>query len=122
MSNTTVVYPLVTALLKAEEIIGPERNWHAVNAMQTRFLKEFFLPGREESLSIAEIESIASFTAAEINTFLQKRGFKITLPPFRNNGRVKEFGIASVLDLLVNWLNPGTETTLKGQDERTYPA
>lgn len=122
MSNTAVVYPLVTALLKAEEIIGTQRNWHAVNATQTRFLKEFFLPGREESLSIAEIESIASFTAAEINRFLQKRGFKITLPPFQSNGRVKEFGVASVLDLLVNWLKPGTATTLKGQDEQMYPA
>jgi len=122
MSNTTVVYPIVTALLKAEEIIGAQRTWRSVNPMQERFLKEFFTPARAESLSIAEIESIASFTAADINSFLHKRGFKIELPPFQSNGRVKEFGIASVLDLLVNWLKPGSATTLKGQDEQTYPA
>lgn len=122
MSNTTVVYPIVTALLKAEEIIGAQRTWRTVNSRQALFLKDFFVPCREESRSIAGIESIAAFTAADINRFLRERGFKIELPPFQNNDRVKEFGIASVLDLLVNWLKPGSETTLKGQNEQMYPA
>ena len=34
MSKTTVVYPIITALVKAEEIVGPQRKWEAVNRQQ----------------------------------------------------------------------------------------
>ena len=122
MSNTTVIYPIVTALVKAEEIIGPGRAWQPANPTQALFLREFFAPCREESGSIAEIESIASFTADDINRFLRERGFQIKLKPFLRDDKWKEFGVASVLDLLVEWFKPGTETTLKRQDSQTYPA
>jgi hypothetical protein len=122
MSNTAVIYPIVRALVKAEEIIGPDRTWHTVNKTQTLFLKNFFTPCRQESLSIREIESIASFTAEEINRFLRERGFTIELAPLRQTGRWREFGVASVLDLLVEWLKPGTGTTLKAQNQQVYPA
>jgi hypothetical protein len=122
MSNTTVIYPIVTALVKAEEIIGPERAWQPVNRTQALFLSEFFAPRRPESLSINEIESIASFTADDINRFLRQRGFMIQLAPFRRGGNWREVGVASVLDLLVDWLRPGTETTIRGQDGNVYPA
>jgi hypothetical protein len=79
-------------------------------------------PCRQESLSIAEIESIASFTADDINRFLSVRGFKIQLAPFRRGSSWREMGVASVLDLLVNWIRPGTYTTVKGQDGNVYPA
>ena len=122
MSNTTVIYPIVTALVKAEELIGPGRSWRATNQAQERFLKESFEPCRKESGSIAEIESIASFRAEEINRFLSKRGFKIQLRPFAQNTQWKEFGVASVLDLLVKWLKPGKATTLKTSDGQSYAA
>jgi hypothetical protein len=122
MSNTMVIYPIVTAMVRAEEIIGPERVWQAVNSIQALFLSEFFAPCRQEGLSIAEIESIASFTADDINRFLRERGFRIQLAPFRSGGNGKEFGVASVLDLLVDWFKPGTETTVRGQDGNVYPA
>lgn len=122
MSKTTVVYPIITALVKAEEIVGPQRKWEAVNRQQKQFLRAFFLPCRQESGSIAEIESIAAFTAEEINRFLRERGFGIQLQPFQSNERWKEFGIASVLDLLVSWLEPGQQRTLTGRDQREYPA
>lgn len=122
MSKTTVVYPIVTALVKAEEIIGSGRPWRVANRMQERFLTEFFEPCRRESGSIAEIESIAAFTAEEINRFLREHGFQIKLKPFREDGPWKEFVVASVLDLLVSWLEPGTTTTLRGRDEREYAA
>jgi MoxR-like ATPase len=72
-----VIYPIVTALIKAEEIIGPKRAWRTVNPTQAFFLSEFFTPCRQESLSIDEIERIASFTAADINRFLLERRFRI---------------------------------------------
>ncbi|HEY0754400.1 MAG TPA: hypothetical protein VGD98_10590 [Ktedonobacteraceae bacterium] len=122
MSNTTVVYPIVTALVKAEEIIGSQRAWQSANHTQELFLQELFVPYREESGSIAEIESIAAFTADDINRFLRERGFSVKLKPFQQDGHGREFGVASVLDLLVSWLRPGTETTLTGQDKREYPA
>jgi len=122
MSNTTVIYPIVAALVKAEEIIGPQPDWQPINDTQRLFLREFFAPGRAESCSISEIESIASFTADDINRFLKARGFDIQLAPLRNDGRWKEFGVASVLDLLVKWFKPGNETTLKGLDRQVYPA
>jgi hypothetical protein len=121
MSSTTVIYPIVTALVKAEEIIGPERAWQAVNSTQARFLSEFFASCRQESLTIAEIESIASFTADDINRFLRERGFRIQLAPFGRGGNGRELGIASVLDLLVDWFKPGTGTMVWGQDW-FYPA
>ncbi len=122
MSSTTVIYPIVTALVKAEEIIGPERAWQAVNSIQALFLSEFLAPCRQESLSIAEIESIASFTADDINRFLRERGFRIQLAPFRRGSNWRELGVASVLDLLVDWFRPGMKTTVRGQDGNVYPA
>src|SRR5579883_1828827 len=120
MSKTTVVYPMITALVKAEEIIGPQRQWEAVNEQQRQFLRDFFQPARQESASLEEIESIAAFSAEEINHFLRERGFQIQLRPFQTSGKRKEFGIASVLNLLVRWLEPGQERTLTGPDQRPY--
>ena len=122
MSSTTTIYPIITALVKAEDMLGPKRSWRALNPMQTRFLQDFFAPCREESRSISEIESIASFSAEDINSFLRERGFTIQLAPWRNDNRGKMFGVASVLDLLVKWLKPGDETTLTGVDKQEYPA
>jgi hypothetical protein len=103
-------------------MIGTQRSWQARNAMQARFLQEFFAPCREESLSIPEIESIASFSADDINRFLRERGFDIQLAPWHADNRQKEFGVASVLDLLVKWLKPGDETKLKAVNTQLYPA
>ena len=118
MSNTTVIYPIVAALAKAEEILGPQPNWWAVNKTQELFLKEFFAPCYAESSSIAEIESIMAWDTNTINRFLQERGFTIQLNSFAPD----EFGVASVLNLLVEWFRPGSETMLMGQDKQIYPA
>ena len=131
MSNTCVIYPLTAALVKAEDILGPNRAWHANNATQSLFLEEFFdTASRKESPSIPEIESIAAWEAETINRFLRERGFEIQLTPFRSSPNDKEFGVASVLDLLVTWLEPGNEVPLKVSNtgaisphgEKEYPA
>lgn len=117
-SQTIVTYPIVTAITSTEQFLGPHRTWQPVNEQQTHFLKTIFEPGRVESASIPEIESIASRDAQIINTFLRERGFDIQLQAFPPDG----FGTASVLDLLVEWLQPGTATTLRTPDQKTYPA
>ncbi|MGA2629598.1 MAG: hypothetical protein ABSG54_05225 [Terriglobia bacterium] len=106
MSTTVVTYPIVTALVEAEKILGADRQWKPVNEMQTRFLKEYFAACRHEK--VPEIESLASWDAAEITAFLTQRGFPIKIPPFGP----RNFGTASVLDLLVEWMEKGHVTTI----------
>ena len=108
-AKTVVTYPIVAALVKAEDILGENRTWVPINGMQSRFLADFFRICRNEGLGIPEIESIASWSADEINTFLRQRGFDIQLQPFDS----LTFGIASVLDLLVEWLEKGKKTSVK---------
>src|SRR5258708_33260055 len=42
--------------------------------------------------------------------------------PFRRGSNWRELGVASVLDLLVDWFRPGMKTTVRGQDGNVYPA
>jgi hypothetical protein len=114
-----VTYPIVAALVKADDILGKNRLWTPINGMQSRFLADFFRICRNESLGIPEITSIASWSADEINTFLRQRGFDIQLQPFNSS----TFGIASVLDLLVEWLEKGKKTSVKCiLDQQWYDA
>lgn len=120
--------PIVTALVKAEDILGPNRNWQPSNPRQTEFLNRYFSQRSEIEKTLADaspaqplkIDSIASYTADEINEFLAKKGFNITLNPFTSPG---EFGTASVMDVLVKWLNPGKSgQKLKAINNENYPA
>ncbi len=91
-----------------------------MNALQARFLTEIFEPCRAESAQLPDIESIASRDADEINTFLRQRGFRIELKPFDPSS----FGVACILDLMVEWLRAGEETRvqdLAGNPERLLP-
>lgn len=117
MSTTTVTYPIVAALVKAEDILGLDRLWEGVNSTQQRFLEEFFAACRGEIVRIPEIESIASWNVDEINAFLRERNFTIQLDPFDE----QTFGVASVLDLLVEWLQKGDITTVTTDDGRPFP-
>ena len=117
MSKTCVTYPIVAALLKAEELVKPVKGWAANNEIQRVFLEKFFSECREEISRIPEIESIASWSADVINRFLKERGFSIQLQPFNS----LTFGVASVLDVLVEWLNKGDVTSIK-KGRVTYPA
>jgi len=107
MSSTVVTYPIVTALVEAEKILGPDRQWKPINEMQTRFLKEYFAACRHDK--VPEIESLASWDAAEISTFLAQRGFHIEVPPFEP----LKFGTASVLNLLVVWAGDPQATVIR---------
>lgn len=119
MSSTMVTYPIVAVLVKVEDmkLMGPGLTWQAINETQERFLQEFFLLCRSEAGAIPEIESLASWSFEKINAFLLKRGFIIRLQPFGANS----FGVASVLDLLVEWLLEGKVVTILGADKIDYP-
>jgi Serpin (serine protease inhibitor) len=113
-SKTMVTYPIVSALVKSEQFLGAHRIWRPVNSQQAHFLSEIFESCRDESTKLPEIESLASRSVDEINAFLRQRGFDIQLEPFSP----PDFGAASILDLLVKWLQPGRETVV-GDD--THP-
>lgn len=116
-SITVVTYPMVAALKAAERIMGSGLKWNTVNPQQERFLRDFFSVCSGEIDQIPEIESIASWSADEINEFLRKCGFSIQLEPFNP----QTFGTASVLDLLVEWIEKGTDADLKTEDKKEFP-
>ena len=105
MSTTTCTYPIVGAVRKADDVIGPDRIWRHTNELQRQFLGDFyFAPGALAELArIPELSAIASRDASEINAWLAERKFNITLDPFPPHG----FGTASMLDVAVQWLTAG---------------
>ncbi len=116
MSTTVCMHPIVAAIRKADDIIGEGRVWRPQNQMQTRFLTEFFDRTRNEVLGISEIESIASWSAEDINRFLQERGFSITLDDFDED----TFGVAATLILLLKWKVEGMKEKFRAADGKTY--
>ena len=99
--------------------MGSDRVWNGVNIAQKSFLAEFFGGLRQVLDKIKEITGIASWDAAVINRFLSDHGFSITLEPFDD----QTFGVASVLDLMVEWVTEGIRTTIRSSRlAQEYPA
>ncbi|HYL98166.1 MAG TPA: hypothetical protein VEZ90_04370, partial [Blastocatellia bacterium] len=119
-SKTAAIHPIAAALIKAEEVVSPgqQPRWRCKNDLQKLLIEEFLSSCRAEIPGIEEIESIASWDASEIDDFLRRRGFSIELRPFDP----QTFGVASVLDLLVEWVKEGHKTTVTTLDRRQYPA
>ena len=113
-SSTCTIYPIVSALDKADEIIGKDRVWKAVNDRQKEYLP-IFNSTRDEARLLKDIKSICSRNAEEINKFLAKEGFLIKLEPFKGSN---DFGIASVLDILVEWQNNGLVKRLPSSPDK----
>lgn len=116
-SQTACFYPIVAAIKKADDILGPNRDWNPVNDEQLDFLMNNYGPCVPDISRIPEIQSIASFKAEEINKFLADRGFSIKLDPFKSP---LDFGTASVLDVLVEWLHEGKNMPIKS-GKKEYP-
>ena len=118
MSKTMVVAPIMGAIVGTEEILGKNRKWNAVNDTQREFLNKYFATRAELSgYSKEELRHWVSWVAEELNKILKEEGFDIQLQDFEPN----EFGVVSILDVLVEWLVKGTEDHLvfKGTE---YPA
>lgn len=118
MSHTTVLAPLVSALVKAEDILGNNRQWSSVNEFQQEFLDNFFVRrGELKAYSETELRNWVSWVASELNAILEKEGFSIKLDDFEPD----TFGIVSILDVLVEWLESGEVTRIFGPDQHEYP-
>lgn len=118
MSKTMVLAPIMKALVGAEDILGKNRKWNAVNDAQREFLEKYFSTRSELArYSEKELRYWVSWVAAELNEVLQKEGMDIRLEDFEPN----TFGVVSILDLMVEWLVAGEEDRIffKGTE---YPA
>lgn len=118
MSTTQVLLPIVGAVEKADQFLGGHREWRAENEAQRCFLEGVYRPTHTLVPAIPEIESVAGRSAEEINAFLARKGFSIRLDPFADP---RDFGVASVLDVLVEWLKAGEIRTIR-TGGREYPA
>ncbi|HZR42553.1 MAG TPA: hypothetical protein VFB12_20700 [Ktedonobacteraceae bacterium] len=120
MTKTWAAYPIVAALVAAEQMegMGTDRQWQPANDTQQHFLEHHFALCRDEVAGIPEIESLASWSYETINVFLRKRGLTLQLHPFGYPG----FGVASVLDLFVRWEQQGEACIVRGVDSHDYPA
>lgn len=100
MSTTFVSLPITGCLVKAEDIAGAGLNWRSVSDLQCHFLEQYFASECGKVASLPDIESIVSWSIDEINQFLKNHGFDIQL---EDNDDPSTFGVASVLDVLVEW-------------------
>ena len=114
-SETVTMLPLVGCLVEAEKVIGPDRPWNAINGLQQTFLANFFSLGRNDVGRIPELEATASWNVEDVNKFLRDRGFSIELPAIGKGS----FAVASVLNVLVEWIAKGEATTIR---DKKYPA
>jgi hypothetical protein len=114
-TSVVVTYPIVSALLAAEEFIKDAEGWKPINDAQKEFLEEVHTLCKGEIPSIEEIESIANTEVEVINKWLRDNGFNIKLEPFDAGG----FGTASILDLIGHWSIKGKKASVV-TDEREY--
>jgi hypothetical protein len=120
-TTSTVTYPIVSALLMAEEFLGDKfTKLTPTNEMQKTLLESIYRPSRNDvtRLSEEEVKSIADKSSEVINKWLEENGFNIKLNPFGDDG----FGVASILNILGKWALKGTDYTLMTEDEELYPA
>jgi len=122
-TQTSCVLPIVGAIQACEIApvnAGSDLQWTAVNSPQIDFL-EMFEDLRGLVGDIPELTRMASFDVEEVNAFLRDNGFDIQLLGTLNRAR-GDFATASILDLLVEWLEAGTETEVETPKGEVFPA
>ena len=108
-SWTFCLPPIIGCLVVAEQVLGPNREWKAANTKQSELLGTPFKLGRGAVMGMKEIVSLASYKPDAINRFLQELGYSIQLPPYQK----PDFGMASVLKVLVEWVEKGKAITIR---------
>ena len=80
-------------------------EWEGINAKQQEFLA-WYTAHRDEIRKLGDLEALASTDFTELNSFLTGRGFDPMFGPFTG------IGVAAILDMLIEWANKGTLTTI----------
>jgi len=101
-------------LSKCIDILGVDINeFKALNENQKNYLDIY---RNCKGANIPEIESKVDIGRVDrVNSFLSERGFDIGLNPIEPN----DIAIASILELLLSWLEIGEKTTIRYKDN-TY--
>lgn len=120
-TDTLTMLPVLGCLKAAEEFIAKEKNmvgvWTPRNESQKEFLDRY-----QEFLSVLEklpdiLKRKASWDVSEINSWLKENGFDIKLNPCSGG-----FAVASILDMLVEWLEVGKPRDVRSaRNGKTYP-
>jgi hypothetical protein len=109
-------YTITACLVKMLREIGVS-SWKTINPTQERFLKIFEVCKRDVD-QIREIEyEIGIGTVGPVNAFLRRKSIDIQL----NVIGPREIAVASVLDVLVEWMLEGQSTTIL-KESQEYPA
>ena len=114
MSKASEIYTITTAIEQGERTMNLRNDWKSKNKIQKRFLKNFLDICRGNK--IPEIEIEVSSEADKINSFLEKKGFSIRLQPFPPY----TLGFASILDLIVEWLQLGEKVKIDAKKGGIY--
>jgi len=122
MTSTICLWPIVAALSKAllflQLPVAPAQ-FTPVLEIQNEFIYTYFAKGYDKlnAFDDQELRSWASTDANELNAILKKEGFAIELEQFGQDG----FGVVSILDVLVKWLEKGKKSTIDA-DGKQYDA
>ena len=119
MSTTVVLFPIIASLLSLETaFLGHEQPWRAVNEQQEQFIERYG-PCNKELANFApgEMKFKASQNVNEVNKFLTENKFTIQLEPTPDSVYV-----AAIMDILLKWAVPGTESKIRYSNIEAYPA
>jgi hypothetical protein len=126
MSTTVCVAPIMAALAGTGDILGEGRLWRPQNRSQERILEllkmrssldSFFDKEAEGEVGHRELRYWVDWVAERLNRILREEGFSIQLEDFKEG----EFGVVSILDVLVEWFVQGGEDKIFVGDV-AYPA
>ena len=122
-TETQVILPILGCLKAAEEYLQGEvwqqdkdrkPIWTPVNDQQKEFLEDFMrYAGLVDSLG-DNLKRKAHCSVEVINAWLKENGFDIQLSPPPPGSRT--FAVASILDVLVEWIEKGSKTTIHSAD------
>lgn len=104
------------ALNELERVFLGDTMWGAYNDEQDVFL-HWYAERRDEINQLDSLEALASTDHEVLNEFLKVRKFSPMFEPIPAGG----CGVASVLDMLVEWVEQGKITTISRQND-SYPA
>ncbi len=93
-----------------------ETEWTGINDEQREFLA-WYAAHRDEITKLSDLEALASTSFAELNKFLEARGFNPMFQPFSAEDSI---GVAAVLDMLVEWMIKGTPTPIRRYENSEY--
>jgi hypothetical protein len=97
---------ITKALAALEEMELAPCTWTPTNPAQEQFLTWYY-SNRKAISQLNHLEALVSDSYTVLNSYLEELGFVGMFEPFDG------LGVASVLDLLLEWVEEGSVTTFK---------